>query len=100
LFRLSLSVVETPLSATFHLTLAETPLSAIVSFCSVAETPLSATLHHFFDAETPRSALLISSELEHHCSAVLHLQHLLHLSLLPKHQSFTIVRQQAFIVRL
>jgi hypothetical protein len=37
--------------------------------------------------------------LEHHCSAVLHPQHLFHLSLLPKHQSFTIVRQQAFIVR-
>jgi hypothetical protein len=34
--------------------------------------------------------------LEHHCSAVLHPQHLFHLSLLLKHQSFTIVRQQAF----
>jgi hypothetical protein len=78
----------------------------------VAETPLTTTLHHFFhDAETPlfsmfdffpmlkhhRSTLFdFLPILEHHCSAVLHPHHLFHLSLLPKHQSFTIVRQQAF----
>jgi hypothetical protein len=55
LFRLSPSVAETPLSATFLV--AETPLSATFHFLPVAETPLPATLHHCFDAETPCSAL-------------------------------------------
>jgi hypothetical protein len=49
------------------------------------------------DAETPPfNTFDFLQMLKHHCSAVLHLQHLFHLSLLPKHQSFTIVRQQAF----
>jgi hypothetical protein len=58
---------------------------------------LPTTLHHFSDAETPRSVLLTPLELEHHRSTVLHLQYLFHLSLLLKHQSFTIIHQQAFM---
>jgi hypothetical protein len=87
LFRLFPSVAETPLSVTFH-------------FLPVAETPLPAILHHFFSMlkhHVPQIDFL--QTLEHHCSAVLHLQHSSQSSLLPKHQSFTIVRQQAFIVR-
>jgi hypothetical protein len=62
---------------------AETPLFSMIDFFPMLKHHRS-TLFHFLPI------------LKHQSSAVLHLQQLFRSSLLLKHQSFTIVRQQAF----
>jgi hypothetical protein len=75
---------------------AETPLFTTLSTFSPMLKHHCSTLLTFSDAETPPiNTFDFLPILKHHSSAVLHLQQLFRSSLLLKHQSFTIVCQQA-----
>jgi hypothetical protein len=81
----------------FSITMLKHHCSARLTFFHDAETPLFSMFDFFPMLKHYRSALFdFLPILKHQSSAVLHLQQLFRPSLLLKHQSFTIVRQQAF----
>jgi len=87
---------ETPLFNTFNSFPMLKHHCSALSTLSDAETPPFNTFDFLPDAETPPfNTFDFLSILKHHSSAVLHLQQLFRSSLLLKHQSFTIVCQQA-----